>query len=52
MHGKVVAQAHGRMTERDIKAEHNTLVAVKDGSGNEVLKGIRFGGKKSVLIIE
>jgi len=52
MHDKVVIEAHGKMVERPEKAEKDTLVTVKDDSGNQVLKEIRFGGKRSVLVLE
>ncbi len=52
MHGKVVAEAHGKMVERPEKAVQDTLVTVRDDSGREVLKEIRFEGKKSVLVLD
>jgi hypothetical protein len=50
--GKVVAEAHGKMVERDTKSEGDTLVTVKDSNGNEILKEIRFAGKKNVLVLD
>jgi hypothetical protein len=52
LHGKVRVEAHGRMVEKDTKADYNGLVTVKDGNGNDVLKEIRFAGKKSAIVIE
>jgi hypothetical protein len=50
--GKVIAELHGKMVERGIKADYNSLVTVKDRSGKDVLKEIRFAGKKSVIVLD
>ncbi len=52
LHGKTVIEAHGKMVERPEKASQDTLVTVKDDSGNDVLKEVRFGGKKWVLVLD
>jgi len=45
---KVVAESEGRWEDRDIKAEQDQTVS--DGSGR--LLELRFGGKKSVFVLE
>ncbi len=50
--GKVVAEARGKMVERDAKSEADSLVTVKDSNGKDVLKEIRFAGKKTAIVIE
>ncbi len=52
VHGKVVVEAHGKMIERPEKAEKDMVVTATDETGKDVLKEIRFGGKKSVLVME
>ncbi len=52
LHGKTVIEAHGKMVERPEKASQDTLVTARDSNGNDVLKEIRFGGKKWVLVLD
>jgi len=50
--GTVVAEARGRFVERDEKSVYDALVTTKDNSGNDVVREIRFIGKKSVLVLD
>ncbi len=52
LHGRTVIEAHGKMVERPEKASQDTLVTARDESGNDVLKEIRFGGRKWVLLLD
>jgi hypothetical protein len=48
--GKTVVRAKARMVDRDTVSRYNVLVTEKDAQGNDVLKEIRFGGKKTALV--
>jgi hypothetical protein len=50
--GKVIKETQGRFVERESKAYANMLILVEGQGGSEVLKEIRFKGKKQVLTIE
>ena len=50
--GKVIKEAQGRFVERESKAYANMLIFEEGQGGREVLKEIRFQGKKQVLKIE
>ncbi|HVP07551.1 MAG TPA: hypothetical protein VMS71_06880, partial [Candidatus Acidoferrum sp.] len=47
---KVVAEAHGKLVERNEKSQSDAVITLKDDSGNERLKEIRFAGKKTVRV--
>lgn len=48
---KVIAEGTGHFEERTTPAGHDSVVFRKDGAGHPVLSEIRFGGKKSVLVL-
>jgi len=49
--GKVVAEAHAKIEERNAASDSDALVSGKDSSGASALLEIRLKGKKSVLVL-
>jgi hypothetical protein len=51
-HGKEVLSAQGRVVEKADKANYNSIVKKTDADGKTRVAEIRFGGKKTALVLE